>query len=170
MQKSLFSLLAAAVLTIGTAAAQTATTTPASTNSSGQMERRDRMQRSPAEMAQRQSERLTQQLGLSADQSAKVQQILLARGQEMQAMRGQARDAANPDQMREQMQANRAKYEAQFKEVLTADQYTKFTAMEAQMMQRGGRARGMESADADDAGKSKLKVKNGKVKAKKAAK
>jgi protein CpxP len=53
-------------------------------------------------------------------------------------MRGQARDGGNRDQMREQMQANRAKYDAQFKEVLTADQYTKYTAMDANRMNRGG--------------------------------
>ncbi len=66
-----------------------------------------RMQGSPAEMAKRQSEYLTKELNLNADQTAKVQQILLARGQQMQAMRGQAHEAGNRDQMREQMQANR---------------------------------------------------------------
>lgn len=165
MQKSLFSLLAAAVLTIGTAAAQTTTTAPAAGQGTAPVERQ-MMRRSPEQMAQRQSERLTQELGLSAEQSAKVQQILLARDQEMQAAFGQAREGGNRDQMREQMQAGRAKYDAQFKEVLTADQYTKYTAMEAQQMQRGGRGRGM--ADADDAGK--VKMKNGKVKVKKADK
>lgn len=133
MKKSLFPLLAAFALTIGTAAAQT--TTPAD---AGAMQGRGRMQGNPDEMAKRQAERMTQELGLNADQTTKVQQILLARGQEMQAMRGQARDAGNRDQMREKMQTGRAKYDAQFKEVLTADQYTKYTTMQADRMNRGG--------------------------------
>jgi len=160
MKTYLLPLLAAFALTVGTAAAQT-TTSPAPP--AGPMEGRGygRTQGTPEEMAARQSQRMTQELSLNADQTTKVKQILLARGQEMQAMRGQARDASNRDQMREQMQANRAKYEAQFKDVLTADQYTKFSAMQAERMNRGGgRGYGQES-DAD-----KVKMKGDKVKVK----
>ena len=130
------------------------------------------MQGTPDEMAKRQADRMTQELGLSADQSAKVQQIILARGQEMQAMRGQA--GGDRDKMREQMQTSRTKYDAQFKEVLTADQYTKYTAMQSDRMNRGG-GRGMSGpgdgatidkmkAKTDDG--EKIKVKGDKVKAK----
>ena len=165
MKINFLPLLAAFALTIGTAAAQTTPTTPAAP---GQMEGRGygRMQQgNPEEMAKRQSERLTQELGLSADQTAKVQQILLARGQEMQAMRGQARDASNRDQMRTQMEANRAKYDAQFKEVFTADQYTKYTTMQADRMNRGGGSRGYGQATTVS-GVDKVKMKEGKIKIK----
>ncbi|MEJ7666810.1 MAG: hypothetical protein WKG07_48560 [Hymenobacter sp.] len=47
-----------------------------------------RPQRTPDEMAARQTKGLAKRLNLSADQSAKVQQIMLARDQEMQAKRG----------------------------------------------------------------------------------
>lgn len=155
MKTYLMPLLAAFALTIGTAAAQTTTpTAPAA----GQMQGRGygRTQGTPEEMATRQSQRMTKELDLNADQTAKVQQILLARGQEMQAMRGQARDASNREQLRSQMQANRSKYETQFKEVLTADQYTKFAAMQDDRMDRG-----REMKD------TKMKAKNGKTKIKK---
>ena len=155
MKTYLMPLLAAFALTVGTAAAQTTTpTAPAA----GQMQGRDygRTQSTPEEIATRQSQRMTRELGLNADQTAKVQQILLARGQEMQAMRGQARDASNREQLRSQMQANRSKYETQFKEVLTADQYTKFAAMQDDRMDRG-----REMKD------TKMKAKNGKTKIKK---
>ncbi len=159
MKKSLLPLLAAFALTIGTAAAQTTTPAPAAMEGHG----RGRMHGSPDEMAAHQSERMSKELGLSADQTTKVRQILLARGQEMQAMRGQAKDASNRDQMREQMQAGRAKYDAQFKEVLSADQYTKYTAMQAERMQRGGQGYGPDG----DGGKMKTKSKDGdKVKVK----
>ena len=124
-----------------------------------------RVQGSPDEMAKRQAERLSKELGLTADQTTKVQGILLARTQEMQTMRGQARDGDNRGQMREQMQANRAKYETQFKEVLTADQYTKFAALQADRMER---ARDMRNTDKANVKKMKSKSKDGdqiKVKA-----
>lgn len=158
MKKFLFPLLAVFALTVGTAAAQT--TTPDA--NAGTMQGRGRMQGSPDEMAKRQAERLTKELGLTADQTTKVQAILLARTQDMQAMRGQARDG-DRSQMREQMQANRAKYEAQFKEVLTPDQYTKFTALQADRMER---ARDMRS-DGSEIKKMKAKTTDGdKVKVK----
>ncbi|WP_310395698.1 hypothetical protein [Hymenobacter sp.] len=155
MKTYLLPLLAAFALTVGTAAAQTTTpTAPAATEGRGY----GRAQGTPEEMATRQSQsqRLSKELGLSAEQTTKVQQILLARGQETQTMRRQPRDAANRSQLREQMQANRAKYDAQFKEVLTADQYTKFAAMQEDRLNKGR-----------DLKEAKMKAKNGKVKIKK---
>jgi|GEM_PF-788401 len=152
MKKYLLPLFAAVLFSAGTAAAQTATTPPA-----GRMER---PQGTPEERAAQQSKRLTQELGLSADQTTRIQQIMLSRDQEMQAMRGQGQSGATREQMGEQMKANRTKYDAQFKEVLTADQYTKYTQMEAKH-QRGGQGHGKGHLDG-----GKLKAKNGKVKAK----
>ena len=168
MKKLLFPLLAAFAFTIGTAAAQTITPADASAGTpQGPGRGYGRMQGSPDEMAKRQAERLSKELGLTADQTTKVQAILLARTQDMQAMRGQARDGSGDrSQMREQMQANRAKYEAQFKEVLTPDQYTKYTALQAERMERGG-MRGRRGADAPDVKKMKAKTTDGdKVKVK----
>lgn len=156
MKKSLLLLLAACAFTLGTAAAQTAPDGPGMQGPGGY----GRMQGNPDEMAKRQADRMTQELGLSADQTAKVQQILLARGQEMQAMRGQA--GGDRDKMREQMQASRTKYDAQFKEVLTPDQYTKYTTMQAERMNRGGRGPGMGGpgmGPADGPGIDKMKAK-----------
>jgi protein CpxP len=115
----------------------------------------------PEAMATRQTEGLTKQLGLSPDQSSKVQQILLARGQEMMAMRGQMQAGTDRRQLREQMQANRAKYDDQFKQVLTPDQYGKFTAMEASRRQRGpGRPDEVDGKVKQKDGKVKIKAKS----------
>jgi len=165
MKKFLFPLLAVCALTVGTAAAQTAT----SDANAGGMQGRGygRMQGSPDEMAKRQADRLTTELGLTADQTTKVQAILLARTQEMQAMRGQARDGGDRSQMREQMQANRAKYDAQFKAVLTPDQYTKYIAMQAERMERGGGGGMRDMTNTTDVKKMKAKTTDGdKVKVK----
>lgn len=153
MKKYLFPLLAAFTLTVGAAHAQT--TAPAQDGNGPQ--------RSPEQMAARQAERLTQYLSLSADQATKVQQIMAARGQEMQAMCSQMQGGtATREQMREQMPAGRAKYDAQFKEVLTPDQYTKYTAMQAERMQRGGQNAGPTTGN----DKGKMKVKGDKLKVK----
>lgn len=117
-----------------------------------------RPQRTPEEMAARQTQGLTRQLGLSADQSAKVQQIMLARDQEMMAMRGQMQaGTADRQQMRQQMMAGRTKYDDQLKAVLTPDQYAKMQAMQANRRQRGG----MQLPE-----DGKVKAKDGKLKIK----
>jgi protein CpxP len=138
MQKFLFPLLVAVGLSFS-AAAQSG---PAQGS---------RPQRSPEEMAARQTKHLTKSLGLSAEQSAKVQQIMATRTQEMQALR--ADGSARPS--REQMQANRAKYDDQLKQVLTPDQLTKYTAMQANRREHGPQG-GMGKAKE---GKVKIKTK-----------
>ena len=139
MKKFLLPLLALAL----SATAASAQTTPA--------QQGGRAQRTPDEMAARQTQGLAKRLNLTADQSAKVQQIMLARGQEMQAMRGQAQaGTGDRQQMRDQMQANRAKYEEQLKAVLTPEQLTQYNAMESKRRERGqgmrqGRMQGMQA-------------------------
>lgn len=115
----------------------------------------------PEAMAARQTEGLTKELSLSADQSAKVQQILLSRSQEMMAMRGQMQAGTDRSQLRDQMQASRAKYDDQLKQVLSPEQFTKYTALEASRRQ-GGRG-GMGRPDNVE---GKVKEKDGKVKVK----
>ena len=119
--------------------------------------------RSPDEMVAMQTKRLTKELSLTPDQAAKVQQILLTRMQDRQAMRGQLQ-SGDRSQMRDQMQANRAKYEEQFKGVLTPDQYTKFTAMEQQ--RGGGRGMGPSGPGQGSNADTKVKESDGKVKIK----
>jgi Spy/CpxP family protein refolding chaperone len=146
MKKFLLPLLALAL----SATAAAAQTTPDQAGG--------RPQRTPEEMAARQTQGLTRQLGLSADQSAKVQQILLARDQEMLAMRGQMQaGTADRRQLREQLMAGRAKYDDQLKAVLTPDQYAKMQAMQASRRQRGG----MQLPE-----DGKVKAKDGKLKIK----
>jgi len=105
-------------------------------------------------MADHQTKRLGKELSLSADQSIKVQQIMTARAQEMQALR--ADGSARPS--REQMQANRAKYDDQLKQVLTPDQFTKYTTLAANRHQHGPGDHGRPDG--------KLKAKDGKLKIK----
>ena len=152
MKTYLMLLFAAFLLSAGIATAQTATQSGAG---SGQLQGRGqgRMQGNPEETAQRQSQRLTKVLDLNADQAIKVQQILLARGQETQALRSQAQSGGDRSQLRGQMQTNRTKYEDQFRAVLTPEQYTRFSALQANRMENG-----------QDMENTKMKAKNGKIK------
>lgn len=152
MKKLLFTLLAVFTLTIGSATAQT--TTP---DANAMQDSNGRMQGSAEEMAKRQAEHLTQEPGLTADQTTKMQAILLARTQEMQAMRNQARDGGDRGQLRKQMPAGRARYDAQFREVLTPDQYIKFTALHANRKERGDMRGGSDT----DVKKMKVKTTDG---------
>ncbi|PJJ47802.1 Spy/CpxP family protein refolding chaperone [Hymenobacter chitinivorans] len=154
MKFPLFPFVAAFALTIGSAAAQTPSATPPAQG-------REHRQVSPDERATRRSEQLTKELGLTADQSSRIKQILLTREQEMQALRGQGKpEGADRAQLGAQMKANREKYDAQFKEVLTADQYAKFSQLQKDQMGRG-RGFGQNGVPGD-----KVKAKKGKVKVK----
>ena len=165
MKKLLFPLLAGFALTAGTAAAQT--TTPDAMPSIAQDRGNGRLPGTPEEMAQRQAKHLSKELALTADQTPKMQAILLARTQETQALRAQAHDGSNRGQLRGQLQATRAKYDAQFKAVLTPEQYTKFTALQAdrlerarEMRQDGGPDVKKLKATSTDGDKVKIKAQN----------
>ncbi len=127
--KKMLLLLAAAALTAGTASAQT--TTP--------MQRPDRGQMQQATPEQ-QADRLTKQLGLSADQRTQLVTMEQARRTEMQTMRGQMQNGGDRTAMRQNMESMRDKYDTQLKGILTADQYTKYEQQrEDRMDNRGSR-------------------------------
>jgi protein CpxP len=142
MKKNLFPLLAALALTIGTATAQD--------------QPRPGGGRRPGD----QSERLTKELGLSADQAARIKAIDEERRQDQQANRPQNGTRPSREEMEARMKADREKYDARYKEVLTPEQYAKFS--KAQADRPGGKGKA-KSADGDVKVKAK---KNGKVKAK----
>ncbi|UOR03845.1 DUF4890 domain-containing protein [Hymenobacter aerilatus] len=133
MKKSLI-LFAAFILSVGAASAQTAQ------NETGRMQRPMRGQgmrnMTPEQRADQQAQRLTKQLGLSADQTAKVKALALAQQQERQEMRGQASASTDRQAMMQNMKASHAKYEEQLKGVLTSDQYTKYTQMRDERMDK----------------------------------
>ena len=93
---------------------------------------------SPEQQAQNQAQRLAKELNLSADQQAKVQQLMAAQRQETQTAIQNA--AGDRRAMGQAMRAGRDKFEGQLKTVLSADQYTKYqqlmTERRAQMRER----------------------------------
>lgn len=135
MKKSLI-LFAAFVFTVGAASAQTATQ-----NDRGQMQRPMRGQgmrntMTPEQRADQQAQRLTKQLSLSTDQTAKVKALALSQQQQRQNMRSQASASTDRQAMMQSMKASRDQYEEQLKGILTSDQYTKYTQMRDERMDK----------------------------------
>ena len=118
MKKTLFLLAALALTTAGTSIAQT---TPAATP---MHKARKQAPKLPAQKADRQAGKMANELGLNADQEAKVEQLLLARQQESAALK--TKYAANKKAARPEMKAAHDRYEAQMKTILSAEQYAKF--------------------------------------------
>ena len=92
-------------------------------------------QATPEERAERQLTMMTETLTLTADQTTKLKPIILARSTEQSALRQKMQGGDREALMGEYRKLNE-KYNAQIKAVLTAEQYTKYEANQAQM--RGG--------------------------------
>ena len=124
MKKKLFLLAALALTTVGTSFAQA---TPAATS---MVKARKQAPKSPAQKADYKAGKMAKELGLTADQEAKVEQLLLARQQENAALKakyGIDKKAARPG-----MKAAHDRYEAQLKSILTAEQFARFDKMKAE--------------------------------------
>lgn len=83
----------------------------------------ERKVRTPEERAQHQTDRMTKDLGLSAEQTEKVKAINLKYADQVDDMRGEAKD--QKDAQREAMKGMRDQRNADLKAVLTPEQYDK---------------------------------------------
>ena len=97
--------IALAVLTLGAAQAQ------------------DKQQKTPAERAKHQTERMTKELGLNADQTAKVQTINAKYAEKAEALRADRK--AKVDQTKGKGAELNSERMADLKAVLTPEQYSK---------------------------------------------
>ncbi|RYY13192.1 MAG: hypothetical protein EOO36_16245 [Cytophagaceae bacterium] len=143
MKKS-FALLAALALTTAAAHAQTATTAQTAPMA-------DRgAPRSPEQQAQNQAQRLAKELNLTADQQAKVQQLMITQRQESQA----AIQSANGDRraMGQAMRAGRDKFNGQLQQILTPEQYTKYQQTMTQRREQMRERRQSSGGTGDDMG------------------
>lgn len=119
--KKMLALLTAVLLTAGAAAAQTAPASP------GRLQQRADL--TPEQRADMQVQRLSKQLSLTADQTPKVRAIALAQVQELQALRGKYAAAGSRQGMGAELKAAQGTFETQLKEVLTADQYSRYAQL-----------------------------------------
>ncbi|MBX0290160.1 DUF4890 domain-containing protein [Hymenobacter sp. HSC-4F20] len=113
------------------AAAASAQTTPVKAPHA-QHQKGTKTAKTPEQRAEQKAKSLSQKLGLSASQTEQVRQLNLARFQEMQAKRTQVATAANKQQRHQEMKASKDRYEAQLKQILSAEQYTKYAQLQAE--------------------------------------
>lgn len=90
----------------------------------------------PEERAERQTEKMVEQLSLSEAQAAKIKEVNLTFGKKMQEARAEA--DGNREGMRETMQALRGEQVVEYKKYLTAEQFVKFEKIQAERRGRRG--------------------------------
>ncbi|WP_460607638.1 hypothetical protein [Hymenobacter terrigena] len=152
MKKNLFLLAALAFATAGTSFAQTAvkTTGTDANETARHFGKGQHGPKDPAKMADHKAGKMAKELGLSADQEAKVEQLMLARQQESAALK--TKYAADKNAGRTEMKAAHDRYEAQLKTILTPEQFAKMDKMKAE--HHGG-----HDGHGKDGGKMKMKAK-----------
>jgi protein CpxP len=91
--------------------------------------------KTPAQKADHKATKMAKELGLNADQENKVEQILLAENQEMQALHAKA---VGTHGISPEMKTARAKYNGQLKAVLTPEQFTKLEAKRSEHLKEHG--------------------------------
>ena len=131
MRYTLLLLSLFALTACGSSQEATTTTTPTETP---RAERRDRTPRDPQTVAQRQTEKMRADLGLSDAQTQQVSAINLRYAERGQQLRNQA-----GGDRRATMQAARALQtdrNAELKEVLTAEQYAQLENIQAREQER----------------------------------
>ncbi|MET4073675.1 hypothetical protein [Hymenobacter sp. UYCo722] len=126
MKKTLFLLAALAFATAGTSFAQTAPVKATGTDARQTARHYQKGPKDPAKMADHRAGKMAKELGLNADQEAKVERLMLDRQQETTALK--AKYATNRKAGRTEMKAAHDRFEAQFKTILTPDQYAKYQA------------------------------------------
>lgn len=89
------------------------------------------------EMVKERLAKLAEELNLTADQKTKIEAALKAQAETMRGLRD-----ATPEDRREKMQAARKEMDAKMKEILTAEQYTKWEKIREQRGQGGQGRRG----------------------------
>ncbi|WP_051718747.1 hypothetical protein [Hymenobacter sp. IS2118] len=146
MKKTLLLLAALAFTTAGTSFAQT--TPAASTARKAHKGRDHKDNKTPAQKADYHAAKMAKDLGLTADQEARVEQLLVARQQESAAFK--AKYGTDKKAGRTDMQASRQRYQTQLKSILTADQYAKMSQMKDEHRGHG---------KMKDGGKMKMKTK-----------
>lgn len=135
VKKTLVLLAALALTTAGTAFAQTAPAALA------------KPQKSPEQKADRHASHLAKDLGLNPDQEARVEKLMLAREQETAVLK--AKYGADRKAGRVDMKAAHDRYQAQFREILTPEQYAKFEQQKHEhrdKMQDGGKMKSKNKA------------------------
>lgn len=118
-----------------------------------QAQKGQQRQHDPEKRAEHMTQRMTENLGLSDQQSAQVKAIHLKYAKQMAENHQQAGEGQRPD--REAMKAMREAQFAEIKPLLTPDQLTKLEAMKAERAEKYGKGHRGAGRDIDPAERAK---------------
>lgn len=88
--------------------------------------------KTPQQRAQDKTQKLTSELSLTADQSTKVQNVFLQQEQQAAPIRSKYANATDKSGMRAEMKPIHEQTDNSLKQILTADQYTKYQTIKEQ--------------------------------------
>lgn len=158
--KKLIAALSLGMLVAGGSAYAQTTTTKQDRNPRSEM-RQGMKDKSPEEMAQQRTEKMSQKLDLDANQKNQLQALNMRHAQEMKAMRESHKAAADktPEQkaqMQEARKASHDKWQTELKSILTTEQYAKYETDREQMKGKRGEGRqGMKPGEHKKSGEHK---------------
>ena len=103
-------------------------------------QRGERREFKPEEMATRMADGMKKELNLNDEQYKSVYNLYLKRGEEMKARRdkGQQGQQVDREARREEMKKNQEAMNAELKQILTPEQYTKYEEMLKKQQQHRG--------------------------------
>lgn len=88
--------------------------------------------KSPEDKAAHRTERLTKELALTPDQASKVKALLIQQDEQVQALKTKHANNADKAVLKQELQTTHEQNEAALKQVLTAEQITKYEELKAQ--------------------------------------
>ena len=135
--KKILLFAAFVISTFGFAAAQTSDAVMAEEMYSQE----NKGKKTPTERAEALTAWMTKKLTLSAEQTEKIRSINLGKAQEIEALRNQY-TLAQKNEFREAVKAIRASADAEYKAVLTPDQYGRLQDVKQQKQQKKKQGRG----------------------------
>jgi len=141
MKKTLVLLAALAFTSAGTAFAQTAVKTTGSDANQTALHqqlgkgKKAKTPKTPEQKADKKAAKMAKELGLNADQEARLEKLMLTRQQEATALK--AKYGADKKAGRAEMKAAHDRYETELKTILTPEQYTKMTQLKAEHHNHG---------------------------------
>ena len=91
--------------------------------------------KSPAERADRTAKRMTEDLGLNANQTSQVRELALIKAEQMQALK--EKNADNRDANKAEMKQIKNNFQTGLKNVLTPDQMQKYENLQAERKAKG---------------------------------
>ncbi|MBC5994714.1 DUF4890 domain-containing protein [Pontibacter cellulosilyticus] len=134
--KKFIAVLSLSVLMAGTTYAQQEPQKERKQRTEQRGERVQKHRKSPEEMAAKRTEKLTQKYDLSKSQQRKLQALNLKHAQEKHALHANRGEARNHRSARGEMQASRARYEAELKDIMNKKQYAQYEADKAEKRAR----------------------------------